>query len=94
VATKRTPNPEESRAAIGDLAEGTPRLRLKLKTLDDVKAELARLYREGKAGKRDVSDVSKLAHVINLLGRLIVDNELAGRIEVLEAERANMERKP
>ena len=32
-----------------------PRMRLKLKTIDDVRAEMARLYREGKAGTRDVS---------------------------------------
>lgn len=47
------------------------RLRLPLRTLDDVKAELARLYREGKAGRRDVAEVSKLANVLSVLGRLI-----------------------
>ena len=67
-------------------APRAPRLRLKLSTLDDVKAELARLYREGKAGSRDVAAVSKLANILGILGRLIVDNELAARVEALEGE--------
>lgn len=61
-----------------------PRLRLKLTTIDDVKAEMARLYREGKAGARPIDDVSKLANILSNLGRLIVNNELAERIEALE----------
>ena len=68
------------------IPERPSRLRLKLKTVDDVSAELARLYREGKAGTRAVADVSRLGNILNLLGRLIVDNELAGRIEALEEQ--------
>jgi len=60
------------------------RLRLPLKTMDDVKGELARLYREGKAGQRDISDVSKLANVLSIIGRLIEGVELAARVEALE----------
>lgn len=76
----------ETRTAPSSAASGAPRLRLKLSTVDDVKAELARIYREGKAGVRDVSEVSKLGNLLNLLGRLIVDNELAARIEALEEQ--------
>jgi hypothetical protein len=65
---------------------GEKRLRLPLKSLDDVKAELARLYRDGKAGKRDVAEVSRLANVLSILGRLIEGAELAARIEALEAQ--------
>ena len=64
--------------------KGKPRLRCKLRTVDDVCFELARLYREGKAGARDVADVSKLANVLALLGRLISDSSLEARIEKLE----------
>ena len=66
---------------------GQPRLRLPLKTLDDVKAELGRLYREGKARRRDVAEVSKLANVLSILGRLIEGVELAARVEALEEKR-------
>mgnify|MGYP000947039569 FL=1 len=61
-----------------------PRMRLKLKTIDDVKMEMARLYREGKAGLRDVADVSRLANVLALLGRLIEGSDLEKRIAAIE----------
>ncbi len=38
-----------TRASTGKCA-APARLRLKLNSIDDVKAEMARLYREGKAG--------------------------------------------
>lgn len=63
-----------------------PRLRCPLKTLDNVKAELARLYREGKAGKRDVGDVSRLANVLAVLGRMIEGADFEARLEALEFE--------
>ena len=61
-----------------------PRLRLKLNSIDDVRAELARLYREGKAGTRDVQDVSRLANVLQILGRLIEGSEIERRLIRLE----------
>ena len=61
-----------------------PRLRLKLNSIDDVKAEMARLYREGKAGQRDVQDVSRLANVLALLARMIESGDLERRIAALE----------
>ena len=93
MAAKRSTDRAPSRMDAGAPAAATPpkRLRLKLSTLDDVKAELARLYREGKAGQREVAEVSKLGNLLNLLGRLIVDHELQARIEALE-ERSNTRR--
>lgn len=85
MAAKHDTETDEPRADAGD--ERQPRLRLPLKTLDDVKAELARLYREGKAGRRDVAEVSRLANVLSILGRLIEGVDLAERIEALEAGR-------
>lgn len=73
-----------SRADAGEAKQ--PRLRLPLKSMDDVKAELARLYREGKAGRREIADVSKLANVLGILGRLIEGSEVVARVEALEDE--------
>ena len=70
--------------ADADSGAEAPRLRLPLKTMDDLKAELARLYREGKAGRREVADVSRLANVLGILGRLIEGGEHAARLEALE----------
>jgi hypothetical protein len=63
-----------------------PRLRCKLSTCRDVRGELARLYREGKSGKRDVAEVSRLANVLSILGRLIEGADIELRIEKLERE--------
>ncbi|QRM21103.1 hypothetical protein GBK02_15390 [Dechloromonas sp. TW-R-39-2] len=62
-------------------------MRLPLKTAENVRVELARLYREGKAGKRSVADVSRLANVLQILGRMIETSDLEQRIEMLEAAR-------
>lgn len=75
---------EVAEGRTGAASGKEPRLRLPLKTLDDVKAELARLYREGKARRRDVAEVSKLANVLGILGRLIEGAEVAARVEALE----------
>ena len=66
--------------------DAPPRLRLKLATIDDCAAELARLYREGKAGLRDVADVSKLANVLQILGRLLEGGQLEQRLAKLEEQ--------
>ena len=55
-----------------------------LKTIGDVKRELAKLYWQGKNGQVVVSDASKLANILSLLGRLIEGNDLEERISTLE----------
>lgn len=61
------------------------RMRLKLATAEDVRRELARLYREGKSGQRDVADVSRLANVLQILSRCIETGDLEARINELES---------
>lgn len=68
-------------------ATDPPRLRLKLVTADDVRRELARIYREGKAGQRNVPDVSRLANVLQILSRCIETSDLESRIEALENQK-------
>lgn len=65
-----------------------PRLRLPLGTAEEVRRELARLYREAKAGQRDVSDSSKLANMLQILARLIETSDLEARIVALEENHA------
>lgn len=78
---KTTPD-NEGMAGNGD----TPRLRLKLATSQDVCRELARLYRDGKSGQREVADVSRLANVLQILGRLIETSDIEKRLELLEGK--------
>lgn len=82
-------NTKNSGAASGADTNGaappTPRLRLPLATAADVRRELARLYREGKAGQREAADVSRLANILAILGRLIETSDLERRVDRLEA---------
>ncbi len=83
-AAMSAPETAGNGANAGEAAGRPSRLRLKLKTIDDVQAELARLYREGKARTRDVAEVSKLANVLGILARSIVDNDIEARLEAIE----------
>ena len=62
-----------------------PLPRVQLDSLERVRREMARLYVEGKQGRRDVQDVSRLANVLALIGRMIEGGELERRLEALEA---------
>lgn len=64
-----------------------PRLRLPLSTVQDVRRELARLYREGKSGQREVGEVSRLANVLQILNRAIEGSEFEQRLERLEGRK-------
>lgn len=61
-----------------------PRLRVPLATIQDVRRELARLYRDARSGRRDVVDASRLANMLALLARIIEGGELEARICALE----------
>ena len=84
MARKGIDDMTKPRTSPSNCAAPPVRLRLRLNTIDDVKAEMARLYREGKAGLRDVADVSRLANVLALLGRLIEGSDLEKRIAAIE----------
>jgi hypothetical protein len=58
----------------------TPRL----DSIAGVRRELARLYREARASGMDVGDASKLANILQILGRMIEGAELERRLGELE----------
>lgn len=58
--------------------------RAKLASATDVSRELAKLYREARSGRIDVSDASRLANMLSILARILTDSELEARIEALE----------
>lgn len=70
----------------------TPRLRLPLRSADDVQRELARLYRQMKAGEITPADGTKLAYVLNLLRQAIETGQLEARLAALEAEASKLRR--
>lgn len=67
-----------------------PRLRIPLNTANDVQQELARLYRQMKAGQIPTQDGSRLAYVLNLLRQSIETGDLETRIQALEAARQKL----
>jgi hypothetical protein len=60
------------------------RYRAKLDTLQDVKREMAKVYRESRSGLVDIQDATKHVWVLQALGKVIVDADLEQRIDRLE----------
>jgi hypothetical protein len=95
VAAQRSAKTAGSRASAGNrsapphvaqtpVAPAAPRLRLRLTNIDDVKRELARLYREARAKRVDTQDASRMANMLSILGRLIEGADFEARLEALE----------
>ena len=64
-----------------------PRRRLRLDSLDRVRRELVKIYRQGRDGDRDVSDASKLANILTMIARILEGSDLEKRITALEQTR-------
>ena len=75
--------PSTSIAEYRDVALPTPS-RIDLKSIDDVRLELARLYREMRAGTILTADGTRLAYVLTQIGKLIELHDIEKRIEELE----------
>jgi hypothetical protein len=71
--------------------EGIPprgRSRLRLDTLDRCRREMARLYKAAAYdNSRDVSDASKLAHILTMIARILEASDLERRVAALEQTR-------
>jgi len=63
-----------------------PTPRLELSTIDAVRREMARLYREAKAGNIQTADASRLAFILAQVGKLIEIGSLEARLNALENE--------
>ena len=60
------------------------RTRLRLDSVDRVRRELIKLYRQGRDGERGADDVAKLAGVLGIVGRLVESDDLEARLDALE----------
>lgn len=76
---------DETRSPPRGGHEPPSRLRLKLATAEDVRRELARVYREARGKRMDVADASRLANILQILSRCIEVGDLEERIRKLEA---------
>ncbi|MDO9597261.1 MAG: hypothetical protein Q7J47_06025 [Azoarcus sp.] len=78
---------EEGRAsAVGEHHPPPARVRVPLRTINEVQRELARLYREMRTGRIGAQDGSRLANVLSILSRVIAGSDLEARIAEIEEQ--------
>jgi hypothetical protein len=65
------------------MLEATHR-QIHLKTADQVRLEIASVYRDMRLGRVDISDGTKLAYVLNILNKSIETGVIEARMESLE----------
>jgi len=80
--------PVEIDAATGDV-ETLPlqkgqRYRCKLDTLQDVRREMAKVYREARSGLLNTQDATKLTWMLQAVSKVIEGGDIEERIKALE----------
>lgn len=70
----------------------TPK-KIDLATIDDVRLEMANVYRGMKAGSIETSDGTKLVYVLSAIAKAIETHDIDKRIELLEAGEIGVIRK-
>lgn len=82
--------PVEIDGATGEIETLPPqkgqRYKCKLDTLQDVRREMAKVYREARSGLVDVQDATKLTWCLQAVGKVIEGSDLEKRIEILESK--------
>ena len=58
--------------------------KIDLATIDDVRLEMASIYRSMKSGSIETSDGTKLVYVLGTIGKMIEIHDIERRIELLE----------
>ena len=74
----------------GELIDPTPRApvaKIDLHTLDDVRREMGKLYREARSGRIDTRDATRLAYILGEMVKLFAVRELEARVKVLEGKK-------
>ena len=58
--------------------------KIKLNALEDVRREMASVYREARAGRIDTSEAGRLAYILTGIGKLIEATEIEKRLSQME----------
>jgi hypothetical protein len=58
--------------------------KIKLYALEDVRREMASVYREARAGRMDASEAGRLAYILTGIGKLIEATEIEKRLSQME----------
>jgi hypothetical protein len=86
-STNRVPMRAKSsakHASSGKAPTPTPSRISRLKSLDDVRVELAKVYREARASKLPLDQAKGLAYLLSLMPAMIKDSDLERRVNALE----------
>jgi hypothetical protein len=70
-----------------DAATGTPDptpQKIKLSSIEDVRREMATIYREARAGRVDISDAGRFAYILTGIGKLVEIEQVERRLIELE----------
>ncbi|MDO9422858.1 MAG: hypothetical protein Q7T40_01530 [Methylobacter sp.] len=83
--------PAEIDGRTGEVSDLPPvkgtRYRAKLDTMQDVKREMAKVYREARSGVVEVQDGTKLVWMLQAVAKVIEGSDLEKRIELLEGKK-------
>lgn len=60
------------------------RRKAQLNSLEGIRREMARVYRDAEAGRRDTAEASKLVYILGQIGRVIEVVEIETRLRALE----------
>ncbi len=78
--------PAEMRASTRSSPSPSPQRVTRLKTLDDIRVELAKVYREARTGALQLADAKGLAYLLSLMSALVKDTALEERVLSLEGQ--------
>ena len=70
----------------GELVDTKSTPSIHLKTIDDVRLEMAKVYRDMKLQKIPTHDGTRLVYVLAQIGKMIEVHDLEKRLNVLEAK--------
>ena len=70
----------------GQVLSVIPTPTLKLATIDDVRREMAKVYRDARTGKADTSDASRLVYMLTSIAKMIELGQLEQRLCILEGK--------
>ena len=62
-------------------------VKIDLKTIDDERLEMAKVYRAMKGGNIETSDGTKLVYVLGQIGKMIEAHDIEQRLSVLESRK-------
>ena len=89
--------PPASRAVTGEVLDPTPRGRsspIKLTNADEIRLEMARVYREARAGKLEAQQATRLVYMLGEIRKAYETSVIERRITALEGPSNEIDHDP